>query len=252
MLKTLGLVEVCSSVELSQNASVLRSLASRRLGSISLLEWVVRRVTECQTLEGIVVVAADDPACHRMLQLVPFDSATFISSATDPLARAAAAIEEFEPEAIVRISLTSPFVDPEFIDRLVVSAEANRIYDYVSFCSKQGRSALQSKIGLFGEWCRAEAVLKANAEAVHGIERQSATSFIYSHPELFQIRLLPIPNLLDRSDLRLSIDSEEDWEHAQVIFDALGPEHLDSRRIARLLEQNPAIRERMAVLNENS
>jgi spore coat polysaccharide biosynthesis protein SpsF (cytidylyltransferase family) len=63
------------------------------------------------------------------------------------------------------------------------------------------------------------------------------------------VRLLSAPAEIDREDLRLTVDSEEDWDHALTIYDALGPEWLDWRRIARLLDHQPALRSRMAALN---
>ena len=75
------------------------------------------------------------------------------------------------------------------------------------------------------------------------------TRYLYSHPEIFSLRLLPVPTELDRDDLRLTIDVDEDFENAQEIYEALGPESLDWQRIAGLLDQQPAIRERMAYLN---
>ena len=74
---------------------------------------------------------------------------------------------------------------------------------------------------------------------------------MYGHPERFNIRLLPLPQELDREDVRLRIDGEEDWEHAQAIYDALGHEDADWdwRRIADLLDHQPALRRRMALLN---
>ncbi|HZZ28429.1 MAG TPA: hypothetical protein VFE46_10545 [Pirellulales bacterium] len=63
------------------------------------------------------------------------------------------------------------------------------------------------------------------------------------------MRLIPAPQGLDRDDVRLTIGSEEDWEHAQAIFEALGPEQLDYQRIAGLLDHQPALRQRMAALN---
>lgn len=74
-------------------------------------------------------------------------------------------------------------------------------------------------------------------------------SFMYSRPEEFRLRLIPVPVELDHDDVRLTIEHEEDWEHAETIFEALGPDELDWQRIARLLRQQPALRERMAVLN---
>ncbi len=75
------------------------------------------------------------------------------------------------------------------------------------------------------------------------------TSYIYSHPEKFTLRQIPAPDEIDREDVRLTVDIEEDWDHALVIYEALGPERLDWQRIARLLDHQPAMRRRMAALN---
>ena len=84
------------------------------------------------------------------------------------------------------------------------------------------------------------------------LDRENITRYVYRHPEQFQLRLIPVPSQLDRVDLRLGIDVEEDWENIQLIVDALGPESLEWQRIAGLLEQHPAIRQRMAVLNRQN
>ena len=63
------------------------------------------------------------------------------------------------------------------------------------------------------------------------------------------MRLIPIPVELDRDDVRLTIGVDEDWEHAQEILEALGPDELDWQRIANLLAAQPGMREKMANLN---
>ncbi len=75
------------------------------------------------------------------------------------------------------------------------------------------------------------------------------TAYVFGHPELYNVRLIPLPEELDREDLRLHVDGVEDWEHAQVIYEALGPDEWDWRRIADLLHSQPALRKRMAALN---
>ena len=75
------------------------------------------------------------------------------------------------------------------------------------------------------------------------------TPYFYSHPEKFNLRLIPAPPEIDREDVRLTVDLDEDWDHALAIYEALGPEWLDWQRIARLLDHQPALRSRMAVLN---
>ena len=69
---------------------------------------------------------------------------------------------------------------------------------------------------------------------------------------LMQEAGVPIPAPLNRNDLRLQVDSNEDWEHAEAICDALGPDDLDWQGIAEFLEHQPRIRERMAMLNRDA
>jgi spore coat polysaccharide biosynthesis protein SpsF (cytidylyltransferase family) len=104
---------------------------------------------------------------------------------------------------------------------------------------------------VLAEWCTTSALARAAREARHPAERASVTGYLHAHPELFRLRLVRLPAELDRDDLRLGIAHEEDWEHAQVIFDALGAgaEEWDWRRVAELLNHQPALRRRMAALN---
>jgi spore coat polysaccharide biosynthesis protein SpsF (cytidylyltransferase family) len=136
------------------------------------------------------------------------------------------------------------------IDRLVCTAEANPGFDYIGYFSMDGRPAVLSKVGLFAEWCLTSAVNRADRLATTSRERAESTRYLFSHPEEFQLRFIPVPSKLDRPDVRLTVDVEEDWELAQTIFEALGPDRLDWHRIAALLDQQPKLRERMAGLNE--
>jgi len=243
MLNTLGIVQVRH--ELGRSDSKI----GRKLGGKSLLELIVRRVTDCLRLDGVIVVLSDDERDEQIRQLVPPDVPVFISSQRDPLARFAGALDEFRARSAVRICADNPFIDPVLIDRLVSTADAHPSCDYISYCCGDGRPAILTQLGVLAEWCSVESLRHANREAKRAADRESVTGYLYAHPELFNVRLIPLPAELDREDLRLKIDVEEDWEHAQVIYEALGPEEWDWQRIADLLDHQPALRKRMAVLN---
>jgi spore coat polysaccharide biosynthesis protein SpsF len=106
-----------------------------------------------------------------------------------------------------------------------------------------------SPVGVYAEWFRTRALRRAARAAKDPAHRQQVTQYLYSHPEKFTLRLIPAPAGIDRDDVRLTIDSDEDWDHALAIYDALGPESLDWQRIAELLDHQPALRSRMAALN---
>ena len=246
MDRTLGIVEA------DPQAPWIRDLAGRKLAGKSLLEWVVRRVTDCTRLANVVVVLGRGETWDRLAELVPPDVAVFASPARDALARACECIDHYRAAAVVRIRAENPFIDPALIDRLVSTGEQHAECDYISYFSSTGRTAVMSSLGLVAEWCQAEALREANRKATDPVERRQVTRYLYGHPERFTVRLIPLPAEIDRPDLRLKIDHDEDWEHAQAIYDALGPEHLDWQRIAGLLAHQPQLRERMAALNQVS
>lgn len=249
MLSTLGIVQLDAAGDGLDSADRLAAISRRRFGGKTLLEWVLRRVTDAAQLDGVIAVMGDGPAHESLGQLLPPDVPVFVSRRRDSLGALADAVREFPSAGAVRVSVGSPFVDPAIIDRLVITANDHPECDYIGYCRSDGRPAILSHLGFFAEWFRSAAVKKADKQATIPAERRQATRFIYGHPELFQLRLIPIPEQLDRDDVRLTLDVEEDWEHATAIYEALGPEALDWQRIAGLLNHQPNIRERMAILN---
>ncbi len=226
-----------------------KSNYARKLGGLSLLERVVRRLTDCERLDGVVVVVGDQPEHEVVFDLVPRDVAVFVSRRRDPLGRLCDALVHHQADAIVRVPADQPLVDPIFVDRLVATAAENELCDYVSYCSRDGRPTILSPLGVFAEWCRADALRRVDSSATAPRDREQPTRFLYSHPQAFHLRLIPVPAELDRDDLRLTVDHEEDWEHLHTIYDAVGPEGFDWRRIADLIHQHPGLRESMARLN---
>jgi spore coat polysaccharide biosynthesis protein SpsF len=243
MLETLGIVEACFA---SPRA---RTKAARKLGTKSVLEWIIRRMTDCQQLDGVIVVTNDAPENRVVEELTPLDVPVFVSKRPDTLGSLSAALEEYDSRSVVRMSAERPFVDPTLVDHLICSARTDPDFDYVSYASRNGRPAVLSPIGVFAEWFRTDSLRLAARKAKAPADRGNPTQYVCSHPERFRIRLLPAPAEIDREDVRLTVDIEEDWENALAIFEALGPEELDWQRIADLLDHQPAMRKRMAALN---
>jgi len=242
-LKTIGIVQA------RLGSTRLRAKLARTLGGRSLLEWVVRRVTDCQRLDRVVVATGDESDNARVRQLVPRDVAVVTGSESDVLGRFVDVLDAYPAEAVVRVCADNPFIDPDLIDRMVVAANDHPRCDYISYVSSAGRPVILSSVGVYAEWCRTDALRRADREATDPADREHVTRYLYSRPDLFNLRLLPTPSELDRDDVRLTVDFEEDWQHAQEIFDALGDDELDWQQIARLLDTQPEMRERMADLN---
>jgi spore coat polysaccharide biosynthesis protein SpsF len=183
---------------------------------------------------------------------VPADVPFFVGTKPDSLGRFSQALEQYAAQDVIRIRGDHLFIDPALIDRLVTTAAEHPQCDYISYCSRDGQPAILSPVGVYAEWIRASTLQKAARHAKHPEEREHVTRFIYSHPEKFNIRLIPAPAEIDRDDLRLTVEMEEDWDHILTIYEALGPDKMDWRRISHLLDQQPALRSRMAALNRDT
>jgi spore coat polysaccharide biosynthesis protein SpsF (cytidylyltransferase family) len=248
MDSTLAVVEIWPAIESLSHASPLAGMARRRFGGKTLLEWVVRRISDAERVGDIVVLGGSDSLSQSLVEHCPPDVRVLLSEKGDALGQFADVVRRFKPASVVRMSVSHPFVDPELIDRLVAAGTTGGV-DYAAFRFSDGRPVMQSKLGVFAEWCTAKAVLRADRLASLAEDRSGATRFLQSRPDLFALKFVLAPAQLDRDDLRLAVQDEEDWEHVQLVLDALGPESLDWQYIAALLDRQPALRARMADRN---
>lgn len=245
MLKTLGIVQACGVSD-----QLPRRLKSK-LGGQSLLGWVVRRVTDAMRLDGVIVLGCCNAEHGFVAELVPPDVPFFASARPTTLDRLCHALEEYPAEAVLRVRGDDLFVDPVLIDRLATAAETVADCDYAGYCSHDGRPALLSPSTIYPEWFRARTLRRLARRKLKPEDREQISGCIWSQPEKFRTHLIPAPRALDREDVRLRVDMEEDWEHAMTIFEALGPERLEWQRVVALLDQQPALRRRMAALNRS-
>lgn len=205
-----------------------------RFGSRPLLELVVRRLTDCQQLDQVLVVAGAEFESGRLAEAVPSDVAIHLSDRADLLGRLLSVLDATGAKALVKIDAEHPFIDPILVDRLVTTARAHLECDYIGFCFRDGRPVVHSPLGTFAEWYRDDALRRA-ARASRGNDRNDVSRLLCAQPERFRLRFVPVPAALESESLRLAVDDHEDWEHTQTVYDWLGPEGLNWRAIADVL-----------------
>ncbi len=227
-------------------------LTARRLGGVAPLELLVGRIRRVSEIADLAVVTDSEQyevAEARLANSTPLYA--YGDDGFDALSRIADVARRASATSILRILAGHPFVDPDLVERLLRAARRRSICDYASYFTGAGRRALMARLGMIVEWVTSTALERADRAAMEPEERRDPTRYIHSHPELFQLRLLPLAPPSDRREMRLSLQHDEDWEHAQVIFEALGPERLAWPQIADLVGANPALRARMEQLNRS-
>jgi spore coat polysaccharide biosynthesis protein SpsF len=130
----------------------------------------------------------------------------------DVLARYALAIRRFGADRVIRATGDNPFVFADAAWALEQEAEALGA-DYA------GYSGLPYGAGT--ESVAAAALLRAEREAAALPEREHVCPYLYGRPELFRLHrpLAPLP--WQGPDMRLTVDTPEDYEKAQILYRAL-------------------------------
>jgi len=226
MLKTLGIVKGALLTN-KQRRHLARCLEGK-----SVLEWVVRQMTDCELLSGVIVLADAGKEGDVVRTLTPNDVPVFSADAIDTLGLLLQVIDRFPVESCVFIGSDWPFIDPTLIDQLVRTAELETNCDYAAYQFTNDVFSVGRPYGLFPEWYRASTLRKVAKKPIDQIHRQLPGSFFLDNQDKYGVELLPAPSGLDRDDLRFSFDDERDWDNIIALHDAMGLEVLDSHKMS--------------------
>ena len=174
---SLGLVEIPVDHEPSEGS--IERLAARRFGGFSLIEWLVRRISDCETVDRWAILVPDQFIAHSIQRLAPSDIPVITPAGDDACSRIVAAANALNAEAVVRVNLDQPFVDPELVDRLSATGRAQPRVDYVGYSSQLGFSlAILGRVGLFADWFRTSALERAHRARPKSADRQDVTRYM--------------------------------------------------------------------------
>lgn len=141
----------------------------------------------------------------------------FRGSEEDVLSRYYYAAKENNADVVVRITSDCPLIDPEISNDVIKYYLNNKDkYDYVSNTIERTYPR-----GLDTEVFSFKALEKAFNEAISERYREHVTPYIWDNPKVF--RLAQYKNSQDYSDLRWTLDTEEDFELIDKIYNLLYP-----------------------------
>jgi spore coat polysaccharide biosynthesis protein SpsF len=130
----------------------------------------------------------------------------------DVLRRYCIAIRKYAPDRVIRATADNPFV---FTDAAAaINREASDLgADYA------GYSGLPYGAGV--ESVSAEALLRADAEAADPGEREHVCPYLYRRPKIFRLHRPLAPLQWQAPNLRITVDTQEDYDRAAALHTAL-------------------------------
>ncbi|MBC5586020.1 MULTISPECIES: cytidylyltransferase domain-containing protein [Bacteroides] len=141
----------------------------------------------------------------------------FRGEENDVLKRFIDAAETNGVDKIIRICSDNPFLELNSIKKLI-EVSSNSDAEYISF-DINGCPSIKTHFGFWAEYVSLDALKKVQCLTDERIYHEHVTNYIYTNPEIFKLEWIEGPICLKgRSNIRLTIDTIEDFTNARSVY----------------------------------
>ena len=157
-------------------------------------------------------------------------------------------------QKIIRVCADNPFLNALALNELVLVASQSAA-DYVGF-RINGKPSIKTHFGFWGEYVTLDALKRVATITTQPLYLEHVTNYLYEHPELFDIEWIATPEaVVDREDIRLTIDTMTDFTNANTIYHEVYKSHNNPTlvEVVNILDQTPRLLEQMKLeITKNS
>lgn len=240
-------MRVVSMIEARMRSSRLPGKILRPAVGKPMLELLIERLRRARRIDQIVVATTENPADDAIEQLARrLGVGCFRGSEEDVLDRVLQAAQSVAADILVETTGDCPLMDPEVVDHLVGIYLANK-YDYVANVLKRTYPA-----GLDIQVFATAVLAKVASLTEDPADREHVSLYIYEHPERFKLHNVESALPEKYWDLRLTLDTPEDYALIAAIYDALYPNNPAFRLsdVLQLFDRRPELRDLNAEVHD--
>ena len=214
---------------------VLKTLCGRPM-----LWHIVERLKFSKLLNQIILALPDAKGNEDLEKFAVENSIKYFKGSEDwVLERVFFAAKENNCDVIVRITADNPLMDPEIIDE-AIKQHLKSGADYS--CTEKPERFLPLGMGV--EVFNFDSLQAAYNKSKESYDREHVTSYLYENPDVFKINSVKLSETLRAPHLRLTMDTKEDLELMEKIYQRLyRPENIfKTEQILNLFVKNPELR----------
>ncbi|HZL11225.1 MAG TPA: glycosyltransferase family protein [Prolixibacteraceae bacterium] len=196
----------------------------------------------------VVLATTVNPSDDRICLLAEKHQVqVFRGSENDVLERFIQAAQQFGFSKIIRVCADNPFLDLTGMQQLINEFRKSDA-DYLGFHLDGNKPSILTHFGFWTEAVRLNALEKTQIQTTEKLYHEHVTNFIYGNPSLFKVQFMPAdPLVFSRSDIRMTLDTPEDFEIQKEIFAAISKENPNFAipEIVNWLDRHPEILDQM-------
>jgi spore coat polysaccharide biosynthesis protein SpsF len=205
-------------------------------GKVTVLEQVVRRLKRSKKLNEVIIATTVEREDDEIVKICKKkDIKWFRGSKENVLSRFYFAAHKNKFDIIVRITSDCPCIDPGVVD-LIIEKHIKAKADYTSNCLVRSYPH-----GLDAEVFNFNALEEAYNSAKNNYEKEHVTPYIENNPRKFKHLNVKLPQKLCVPDIRITLDTEEDYALLCAVFDYLYSqnEYFNVYDILNLFKEKP-------------
>lgn len=207
-----------------------------------LIEQVMSRLRDSEFIDRIIIATTRDASDNKLVEYcqqknIPYYRGNF----NNVLDRFIKTSELFQCNKIIRVCADNPFIDTKLMNKQLDIFSRDDSLDYCTYTSWDGIPIILKPIGLFVEATTLSSLKKAAAKVDDLKYYEHVTMFIYEHPEIFNIKKIPLRKGIN-TDYRFTIDYPEDISFCEKVMEAINEHSLGA--LMKLMESNEILREK--------
>ena len=208
----------------------------KKVNGKPLLWFVVERLRECKNLDEIVVATTDTKKDDVIEEFCKKNNIKcFRGSEENVLERYYQAASANNLETIVRITADCPLIDPITVDKAIDLFRESKT-DYVSnVASRSFPRGLDVEVFSF------QALEKAFSEAEKDMDKEHVTHYIYNNKDKFKTTELKATDHLFRPELRLCVDTENDFKVVEEILSPFEYPMIEIMQVIDFVDSKPEL-----------
>jgi spore coat polysaccharide biosynthesis protein SpsF len=183
-----------------------------------MLALMIERLQQARTIDGIVVATTINPSDDPIAELAgELEVGCFRGSEEDVLARVLGAARSYGGDVIVETTGDCPLNDPAIVDKVVSDYRIGGA-DFVSN-TLQYSTPIGTDVRVFSS----ESLAEINRISKDPADHEHVSLHYWEHPEKYRLRNVATGLPPEVADLRLTVDTPEDFELVRQVFEELYP-----------------------------
>ncbi|GGF91442.1 cytidylyltransferase domain-containing protein [Paenibacillus abyssi] len=231
------------------NAIVATRMTSSRLPGKVLMDFagepalvrLIERLRQSKYLHNVVIATTTNEQDAIVVETAKKQGVLYYrGSEEDVLARTVEAAQATNTDLIVQITSDCPLIDAETIDTAIERMLEHPYLDYV------GNHLVRTyPLGFSVEVFRTETLAEVERMTIDPPDREHVSLYIYERPEQYRLSNVEAPYFLRHPEFRLTLDTSDDYELINKVFESLYPVKKDFSLydIVRFLQTNPELLE---------